>query len=360
MSGRNSGELHLRVIFICITTGHPNQEVSLMLTRSARIASLLALVLCSPLQAQQPPLRILATVGMVADIARTVGGDCVAVDTLIGPGTDPHYYSATPSDVRRLAAAELILYVDFALEEQLARVLQGFSDRTPAIGVLDAALDREDLLDDPAESGAIDPHVWMDVARWARIAPVIADAVAAQRPACADPVAERLQTHEAELAALHAWVRDAVASIPEGQRMLVTAHDAFAYFADAYGMEASEGIEGISTASEASIADIRAVAGFVVENAVSAVFVESTVNPRTIRALVDEVRARGHDVAIGGELYSDSMGDEGTAAGTYIGMIHTNTVTVVKALGGTLPPLPEALANWAATWGIDPAFPGGN
>jgi len=314
----------------------------------------LTMVLPGPAPAQEPPLRVLTTVAMIADVARNVAGDCVQVTALMGPGTDPHDYSATPRDVQALAAAELIFYVDLALEERLAGVLERFGDRRPVIGVLRAALPPEALLTDPEAGGQIDPHIWMDVSRWAQIAPVIAAAVTDLRPGCADTVAEGLARYTAELDALHAWVGQSIASIPEGQRMLVTAHDAFAYYADAYGIAASEAIEGISTASEASIADIRNVAAFVVANAVPAVFVETTVNPRTIAALVAEARARGHEVRIGGELFSDAMGAEGTPEGSYIGMIRANTATIVQALGGTLPALPPELGDWAAEWGVNP------
>lgn len=321
--------------------------------RGLVMGSACAFALAAPVSAQEgPPLRVLATVGMIADVAANVGGACASVEALLGPGVDPHYYSATPSDVRRLGEAELILYVDTALEEQLAAVLERFAQRTPTIGVLAAALGEDDLLEDPEEAGAVDPHVWMDVSRWARIVPVIEAAIAEQRPACAAGLAERAAAYTAELEALHAWVGESIATIPEERRLLVTAHDAFGYFADAYGMEASEAIEGISTASEASIADIREVADFVVERGVPAVFVETTVSPRTIEALVQEVRARGAEVAIGGALHSDAMGAAGTIGETYIGMIYENTMIIVEALGGTPAPLPEALAAFAARAGV--------
>ncbi len=332
--------------------------MSLPLPPRGPIAAAAVLALVLPLAAQaadppaEPPLRVLATVGMVGDVARAVAGPCAAVETLLGPGTDPHSYRASAGDVRRLSAAELILYVDPALEARLAEVLEGFSDRTPAIGLLRAAFDPAALRADPAGDGAIDPHLWMDVSRWARIAPVIAAAVTERRPACAATVAERLAAYEAQLAALHGWVGEAISTIPQGQRLLVTAHDAFGYYADAYGLEASEAIEGVSTESEASIADIRAVAAFVAERGAPAVFLETTVNPRTIEALLAEVRAQGHAVALGGALFSDAMGEDGTPEGSYIGMIRRNTLTVVAALGGEAPPLPAALADWMQAWGV--------
>jgi manganese/zinc/iron transport system substrate-binding protein len=312
----------------------------------------LSAALALPAAAQDAPLQVLATVGMLADTAAAVGGDCVAVETLIAPDVDPHEYSARPSDIRRLQAAELILYVDFALEEQLAHALDRFAEQVPTLGVVAATFGPDDLLADPDAPEAIDPHVWMDASRWARIAPTVAEAVAEARPDCAEDARANAEAYMDRLAALHGWIRDAIATIPQGQRLLVTAHDAFHYFADAYGIEASEAIEGISTTTEASIADIRAVADFVVERQVPAVFVETTVNPRTIEALVQEVRARGHAVEIGGELFSDGMGEQGTAEGTYIGMLRANTETIVGALGGELPEWPEALADWAEEWSV--------
>ncbi len=312
------------------------------------------LAVTAPAAAEDGPLEVLATVAMIADVAANVAGACAEVTALLGAGSDPHLYRATAADVNKLAAAELILYVDPALEARLAEVLAGFADRTPTIGLARAAFDDTTLLDDPGEAGQIDPHLWMDVSRWARIAPVIAEAIAQQRPECAADMAANVDTLGAQLDALHGWVGEAIASIPEGRRLLVTAHDAFEYFADAYGIEASEAIEGISTESEASIGDIRQVAAFVVDRAVPAVFVETTINPRTMEALVAEVRAQGHDVVVGGALFSDAMDDEGTPEGTYIGMIRANTVTITQALGGTLPDWPEALQGWADTWGIAP------
>jgi len=328
---------------------YPNKLPVLATTAAIALTSQ---ALTMPLMAQEAPLRVLATVSMIADVATNVAGECAEVTSLLGAGSDPHLYRATAADVNKLARAELILYVDPALEARLADVLAGFSDRTPTIGLARAAFDATNLLDDAEEADAIDPHLWMDVSRWARIAPVIAEAIVQQRPDCAGVMAENVERYTGQLDALHDWVGTAIGSIPEGQRMLVTAHDAFEYFSDAYGIIASEAIEGISTESEASIGDIRDVAAFVVASRVPAVFVETSINPRTIEALVAEVQSQGHDVVIGGALFSDAMGDEGTAESTYIGMIRANTVTVTQALGGTVPDWPEALHDWAQDWTI--------
>jgi manganese/zinc/iron transport system substrate-binding protein len=307
--------------------------------------------LASPATSQDAPLRVLATVGMIADVASAVAGECAVVEALIGPGTDPHLYRATASDVGRLSAAELILYVDPALEARLADVLGAMGERAATIGLAGAAFGPEHLREDPEAPGQIDPHLWMNAALWARIAPVIADAIAQARPACAQSLAANAATKVAALEALHGWVQAAIASVPAERRILVTAHDAFGYFTDGYGLAEGDAIEGLSTESEASIGDIRTVAAFVMEQGVPAVFPETTISPRTIEALVREVRSLGGEVVIGGALYSDAMGAEGTPEGTYIGMIRHNTIEITTALGGSVPEWPAELADWARLWG---------
>ena len=302
---------------------------------------------------QDAPLNVLTTVSMISDVAANVAGDCALVTPLLGAGSDPHLYRPTAADVQKLSGADLILYVDPALEARLAEVLAGFTDRTPTIGLARASFDDSILLGDAEDTAQIDPHLWMDVSLWAQIAPVIGDAIAAQRPDCADDLAANVAGYTAQLDALHDWVTQAISTIPANQRLLVTAHDAFEYFAAGYGMQASEAIEGISTEAEASIGDIRDVAAFVASNGVPAVFVETTINPRTIEALVAELRSQGHEVVIGGALFSDAMGDDDTPEGTYIGMMHANTVTVTTALGGTVPDWPETLQDWARDWEIE-------
>lgn len=320
--------------------------------RTLPVAALAAL-LASP-AAAQAPLNVLATVAMIADVARDVAGTCAEVETLIGAGSDPHLYRATASDVARLAAADLVVYVDPALEARLAEVLGGMQGRVQTLGVARAAFQPADLIEDPEAPGQIDPHLWMDAALWSKIAPALADAIAAQRPDCAPELAANAAAVQARLQALHGWVIEALASVPAERRVLVTAHDAFGYFNAAYGLTQADAIEGLSTESEASIADIREVAGFVLESGVPAVFPETTISPRTIEALVREVRALGGTVEIGGPLFSDAMGDEGTPEGTYIGMIRHNAVAITTALGGSLPAWPVALSDWAVQWGVQP------
>lgn len=307
--------------------------------------------------AQEAPLEVVATVGMLADVAREVGGECAEVTALMGPGVDPHLFQPSAGDVRALGGADIILYAGLSLEGQLGEVLERFAETKPTLAVAEAAVPEEDRLAPAgaeAEGGgayAWDPHVWMDASLWARAAEPIAEALAEARPACADGFAERAAAYRDQLLALHDWAAESVATIPEGARVLVTAHDAFAYYGRAYGIEV-EGVQGISTEAEAGVADIRAMADLVAERGVPAVFVESTINPRTVQAVIDAAAERGQPVALGGELLSDALGAEGTPEGTYIGMIHANTSRIVEALGGMPAPLPETLAPWAERWDL--------
>jgi manganese/zinc/iron transport system substrate-binding protein len=297
-----------------------------------------AMLSAMPLHAQAP-LQVVTTIGKLADMAQALGGECVQAQSLMGPGADPHLYRPSAGDVQRLSQAQVIFYIDSALEARLAEVLEKLGAQVPTLGVLDSL--PPDLI--RSTDGSRDPHIWMDVGLWAQIAPPMADLLAQATPTCADTIGANLAQVQGQLVALDAWARDAIATIPAGQRVLVTAHDAFGYFSAAYGLEASEAIEGISTESEASIADIRAVADFIRARNVVAVFPETTINPRTIEALQREVLSSGGALAIGQALYSDAMGDPATPEGTYIGMIRHNVTSIVTALGGAVPDWPATL-----------------
>ena len=293
----------------------------------------------------------MATIAMIADVARNVAGECAQVETLMGEGVDPHLYQATASDVRAFQDADVIFYSGYSLEGQLGEVLGRLAEVKPTVAVSPTGISPAALITVQDVYG-IDPHLWMDASLWGEIAPVIAEALAGVAPDCAADMQVRAADYQAQLGALHDWIGQSVASIPQEQRILVTAHDAFSYYGRGYGIEVA-GIQGISTEAEAGIGDIRETVDLVVERAVPAVFVETTINPRTIQAMIDAAAARGHTVQIGGELYSDAMGESGTPGGTYIGMLYENTMTVVAALGGTPAPLPDALHDWARAWDIE-------
>ena len=295
----------------------------------------------------QAPLDVVVTVGMLGDLVEQVGGDCVAVNTMMGPGIDPHLYQASARDVHDLDKAELILYSGFSLEGQLGKVFDRFSRIKPTAAVSEQAVGDDQLIHTQDAYG-VDPHLWMDAGLWARNVPVIAELLAEQRPHCAEAMQQRAEAYQASLAELDDWIQASIDSIPAEQRILVTAHDAFGYYGRAYGIEVA-GIQGLSTATETGVADIRRMAELVIERGVPAMFVESTINPRTVQAVIDAAADQDHRVEIGGQLYSDAMGAKGTLEGTYIGMLKSNTEHIVSALGGQPAPLPEALAAQIAS-----------
>lgn len=300
-------------------------------------------------------INAVVTIGMIGDVAQNVGGECVDVTAIMGPGVDPHLYQASARDVQTFQAADVIFYSGYSLEGQLGEVLGRFAKMKPTVAVSPSSIQPSELITVQDIYG-IDPHLWMDASLWAKITPVIAETLSELRPDCADAIDANTEAYAAQLQALHAWVKESIQSIPQGQRILVTAHDAFNYYGRSYGIEVA-GVQGISTESEAGVADIREMAKIVAERKVPAVFVESTINPRTVQAVIDAARQQGHEVAIGGQLYSDAMGEVGIAGGTYIGMIYENTKNIVTALGGRLSAFPEALKSWAEEWDIAEAIP---
>lgn len=276
------------------------------------------------------PLRVVTTTGMIGDAARAVAGSHAEVESLMSTGVDPHLYKASESDVRKLAEADLILYNGLHLEGKMADVLVKMARTRPVVAVTEEI--PEDLLREPPEfQGQYDPHVWFDVSLWRRTLEPIVRELSALDPAHAADYRANADRFGAELDALDAWVEERAGELPPERRLLVTAHDAFGYFGRRYGFEVV-GIQGISTVSEAGLQDVERVVDLVVEREVPALFVESSVPRRAIEAVQAAVRSRGHEVAIGGELYSDSMGPAGTEAGTYLGMVRHNVGTVVDAL----------------------------
>lgn len=276
------------------------------------------------------PMRVVATTGMIADAARVVGGDRVEVTGLMGPGVDPHLYRATEGDVADIAGSGLVLYNGLHLEAKMGEVFDRMGDRVPTAAVAEG-IDPALLLAPPGFEDALDPHVWFDVSLWMTAVARVRDALAAADPSGASAYDANAERYLAELRSLDAYVRAQAERVPERQRVLITAHDAFHYFGRAYGFEV-RGLQGISTATEAGAADVQSLAAFIADRRVPAIFVESSVPVRNVEAVQAAVRSRGFDVRIGGELYSDALGDEGTEAATYVGMVRHNVDTIVGAL----------------------------
>jgi len=273
---------------------------------------------------------------MVADLVRNVGGDRVEVKQICGSGVDPHLYKVTRDDVQAMRSADMVFYSGLMLEGKMSDTLVKQARNRPVIAVTEA-IDKSWLLEPEEFAGHYDPHVWMDVSAWARCVDVVAKELSKYDPEGETVYRTNAEAYQRQLAALHAYGKEKIASIPEASRLLVTSHDAFNYFGRAYGLEVL-GVQGISTESEAGLQRINQLVQLLAERKVQSVFVESSVSSANVEALVEGARSNGHDVSIAAEeLFSDAMGQPGTYRGTYIGMLDHNITVVVRGLGGDAP-----------------------
>lgn len=303
--------------------------------------SLLLLVGCSGTEkTNEPsdadnPLSVVATVGMVADLVKQVGGDRIQVTQIMGSGVDPHLYKANRDDVQTIMSGDVVFYSGLMLEGKMADTLIKVARKKPVIAVTER-VDETNLLEPEDFAGHFDPHLWMDVAAWSNCVDVITEVLVEQAPQHAELFRANATAYKADLEALHQYGIDSIGSIPEESRILITSHDAFNYFGRAYGLEV-QGVQGLSTESEAGLQRINELVDLLVEKKISAVFVESSVPSKNIEALVEGARSKGHDVIVGGELFSDAMGEPGTYRGSYVGMLDHNITLVARGLGGQAP-----------------------
>lgn len=275
------------------------------------------------------PIQVVATTGMVADLVKEVGGNHVAVKQLMGAGVDPHLYKASAGDVSQLAQADVIFYSGRNLEGKMGDVFVRMANRKPTFAVTQY-IDDGRVLED--EEGHFDPHLWFDVSLWSQAVGVVRDVLMQFDPKHAAEYKRNADEYQQKLAKLHDWAKAEIASIPKEQRVLVTAHDAFRYFGRAYDIQVV-GIQGISTEDEASVKKINELVQFLAERKIKAVFVETSVSAKNVEALLEGAqKGRGHKVVVGGELFSDAMGDASTPEGTYEGMIRHNVNAITKAL----------------------------
>ncbi len=281
------------------------------------------------------PIEVVATVGMVADIVREVGGARVAVSQLMGPGVDPHLYRGSRDDVRSILAADMVFYSGLMLEGKLAGMLEKVARKKPVIAITNS-LRRDSVLEEEGTAGHSDPHVWMDVLAWSSCVDVVAESLVEFDPANAAQFRAAALAYQETLVKLDQYGRDVMSTVPASGRVLITSHDAFHYFGRAYGLEVF-GVQGLSTDSEAGLKQINSLVDTIVERKIKAVFVESSVPKKSILAVVDGAGSRGHSVIIGGELFSDAMGPGDTYEGTYVGMLDHNLTIVARSLGGTAP-----------------------
>jgi manganese/zinc/iron transport system substrate-binding protein len=275
-------------------------------------------------------LRVLCTTNLVADLAKEIGQNLFQVESLMGPGVDPHLYRATQGDVKRIQEADLILYNGLHLEGKMHELLEKLSTRKK-VHAVSANIEPQKLRRPPDFEGGYDPHIWFDVSLWKQAAQTTAAALIELQPSETAAIEAQAQAFYAKLDELHRWIHATVGSIPAERRILITAHDAFGYFGQAYAVQVV-GLQGISTAAEYGLRDVIRVVDLIVAQKVPAVFVETSVSRRFVNTLQEGVAAKGHTVSLGGELYSDALGSADSPAATYIGMMRHNVTTIVEAL----------------------------
>lgn len=275
-------------------------------------------------------LQVVTTTTMITDLVENIGGDYIDVKGLMGSGVDPHLYKASEGDVNKLATADVIFYGGLHLEGKLVEVFEKMGSNIKTIAVSDA-VDEKTLIGSEYFASNYDPHIWFDVNNWELITQFVVEKLSEANPANQAAFEKNGAEYLEKLRTLNEDIKSVISTLPEDKRILVTAHDAFNYFGQAYGFEVV-GLQGLSTATEAGVQDVQNLATFIIDKQVKAIFVESSVPKRTIEALQASVKSKGFDVKIGGTLYSDALGNAGTEEGTYIGMFRYNVNTIVNAL----------------------------
>lgn len=310
----------------------------------APLSLVLLLVSCGGTGDSAPPadggdgdrLSIVATTGMIADVTRRIVADTADVDALCGPGVDPHTYRATRRDVERLRAADVVFYNGLGLEARLTDMLVRLAGEGKRVVAVTSELGSEFLLTPEEFEGHEDPHVWNDPSAWLSAVDVIADVLVDARPGLADTYRRHAAALRADIEDMMNYAQACYRSIPDDRRVLITSHDAFNYLGRAFDIEVV-GVQGVTTESEAGLADIERLVDMICEREIRAIFTESISTGHSIRAIVEGCAARGWDVEIGGEVFSDAFGEPGTYEGTYLGMVDHNATVIARGLGGEAP-----------------------
>lgn len=297
------------------------------------LVALLAIVACKNKSGNDSngKLKVVTTTTMITDMVQNIGGDVVEIQGLMGSGVDPHLYKASEGDVSKLFNADVVIYGGLHLEGKLVEIFEKMESRGKKTVAVADAIDTSELIGSEYFASNYDPHIWFNIEFWKKITLYTTEKLKEQDPEHADLFDKNSAAYIQKLEALEKEIKQIIETLPPEKRILVTAHDAFNYFGNAYGFEVV-GLQGISTATEAGVQDVQELSNFIIEKKIKAIFVESSVPRRTIEALQSSVNSKGHDVTIGGSLYSDALGNKGTVEGTYIGMFLFNVNTIVNAL----------------------------
>ncbi|WP_124979307.1 metal ABC transporter solute-binding protein, Zn/Mn family [Nonlabens xiamenensis] len=276
-------------------------------------------------------LSVVTTTTMITDMVEQIGGDAIEVQGLMGSGVDPHLYKASEGDVTKLYNADLIIYNGLHLEGKLVEVFEKMNEQGKKTLAISDALDQSTLIGSDYFASSYDPHIWFEIDYWTQMTSYVTEELKKIAPKHAETFESNSQNYLKQINALKTELTASIGQLPENRRILVTAHDAFNYFGRSFGFQVV-GLQGLSTATEAGVQDVQRMTQFIIDNKINAIFVESSVPRRTVEALQAAVKAQGHEVAIGGELFSDALGSAGTPEGTYVGMYKHNVETIVKAL----------------------------
>lgn len=281
-------------------------------------------------QVENGKINVTATTGIIADAVINIGKDKINLESLMGPGVDPHLYKTSYRDIEKLSNADLIFYNGLHLEGKMQDVL-GRLKRTKKVFAISDGLQEESLRNIPGYDNTHDPHFWFNVLLWKQAAQYISKNLVLADPKNKDFYQDNLNSYLFQLNQLDSIVRKEIEKIPPTQRVLITAHDAFGYFGDEYKIEV-KGLQGISTLADFGLNDISSLVNTISKRKIKAIFVETSVPKKSIEAVIEGCKQRGHLIKIGGALYSDALGDKSTAEGTYIGMVLYNVTTIVNSL----------------------------
>jgi len=294
------------------------------------LAIIIVFASCKSTTEDNGKIKVVTTTNILADLVSEIGGDNISLQSLMGAGVDPHLYKASEGDVSKLYNADIIFYSGLHLEGKLVDIFEKMEGKKHTVSVGDR-LPKDQLIASANFGGNYDPHVWFNIQFFKQFAQIVADELSKVDGENAETYAANNEQYQKKLDALEEEVKSIINSLPKEKRIVVTAHDAFNYFGNAYDFQVV-GLQGISTATEAGVKDVQELSEFIIENKVKAIFIESSVPKRTIEALQAAVLSKKHNVEIGGSLYSDALGNPGTEEGTYLGMFKYNVNTIVNAL----------------------------
>ena len=301
-----------------------------MTKRAITILAVIIVLGCKNNKQGNGKLNVVVTTSMLTDLVKNIGGDLINIQGLMGAGVDPHLYKASEGDVSRLFNADVIFYNGLHLEGKLVEVFEKMEAQKTTVA-LGEFLAKDDLIASDYFASNYDPHVWFNIQYFKEFSDKVTSVLSDKDPKNAGSYTANNIAFQQELDLLQTRVVNTIATLAPEKRILVTAHDAFNYFGKAYGFKVV-GLQGLSTATEAGVQDVQQLSEYIIKNNVKAVFIESSVPRRTIEALEAAVLSKGHQVSIGGSLYSDALGDTGSVEGTYIGMFLYNVKTIVNAL----------------------------